>query len=198
MGIEAELTTLPTFTGSDYFISNTYGSCAIQRKVAPGEFAAEIDEIIEDICPHLISFSDNPSFLIEENFTIDESGYLVQRNTGRGSQLLATSYYGILETIRKMGIDVYTTRDLNQTIFLLASIDGYLSKEHLPKHRKYFSDKEIAIGMLASVPTIGEKRAEKALKHSSVGMMYRMKNVRGLNQKQVSRLQKIMAWREEP
>jgi ERCC4-type nuclease len=197
MGHTAELMTLPQSTGSDYLITNTYGSTAIQRKVAPGEFVSEIDEILERICPRLISFSNNPGFIVEECFNIDENGYLVERNTGRESQMLAISYYGILETIRKMGIDVYTTRDLNHTIWLLAAMDTYLGSEHLPKHRKYHSNKEVAMGMLAMVPGVGEKRAAKALQHSSIGMMYRMRAIKGLNATQVARLFKIMSYRED-
>jgi hypothetical protein len=195
MNIEAELMTFPQDTGCDYLITNTHGTCCIQRKVALPELTSELDEIMNDIVPRLISFGDNPSLLVEENCGIDESGYLTDRNSGRSSQMLATSYFGFLETIRKMGVDVYCTRDLNSSIYWMAAMHGYLAKHHYPKHRKYFSVEEQAVGALCCVPTIGEKRAVKALSGSSLGQMYRKKNVPGLTEKMNERLQKMLQWK---
>jgi hypothetical protein len=195
MNIEAELMTFPQDTGCDYLITNTHGTCCIQRKVALPELTSELDEIMNDIVPRLISFGDNPSLLVEENYGIDESGYLTDRNSGRSSQMLATSYFGFLETIRKMGVDVYCTRDLNSSIYWMAAMHGYLAKHHYPKHRKYFSADEQAVGALCCVPTIGEKRAVKALGGSGLGQMYRKKNVPGLTEKMNERLQKMLQWK---
>lgn len=202
MGIESEMFTFPQYTGCDYMIANTFGTCCIQRKVAPAELSgktlsgiSKMEDIINNILPRLTSFGDNPSFLVEESFSIDESGYLTDRNSGRSSQMLATSYFGFLETIRKMGVDVYCTRDLNSSIYWMAAMHGYLEKHHYPKHRKYFSVEEQAVGALCCVPTIGEKRAVKALSGSSIGQMYRKKNVPGLTEKMNERLQKMLQWK---
>jgi len=193
-GIESDIICFPQSSGTDYLISNTHGSCSIQRKVALPELVSELDEILNDIVPRLVSFSDNPCMLIEENFTIDEDGYLLERNRGRQSQMLATSYYGFLETIRKSGIDVYTTRDLNHSLWWMIAMHGYLGGEHYPKHRKYFTVQEQAVGAMCCVPTIGEKRAAKALKKLSMGMMYRKKHVPGITDAMNTKLQKMLAW----
>ena len=130
--IESEITGLPTETGSDYLISNTYGSVAIQRKVVVSEMISELDEIMYQIAPRMINFSENPVLLLEENYGISKGGYLFNRQDNRETEMLATSYYGYLETIRKMGIEVITTRDLNSSIWWMISTHGYLGKQHYP------------------------------------------------------------------
>jgi hypothetical protein len=171
------------------------GSCAIQRKVVVSEMISELDEIMHDIAPRLKAFSENPCFLFEENFSISKDGYLQDKNSGRSTEMLITSYYGYLETLRKMGLDVYTTRDLNASIWWLVAMHGYLGKNHYPKHSKYFSEKEQAAGMLMCVPGIGEARAEKALKHNSIRGMAGMKMIEGLTEKQGEKLGKVLRWR---
>ncbi len=197
MGIESEIVTFPQDTGTDYLISNDFGSCAVQRKVAVPELISELDEILYDIAPRLVSFNDNPSLLVEENFVIDNEGYLMNRNDSKTTEMKATSYYGFLETIRKTGVDVYCTSSLNHSIWWMAAMHGYLGKEHYPKHRKYFTEREQAIGMLSCVPRLGEKRAAKALKHSNISGMCRRKFVKGLSEQQNEKLQKVLLWRDE-
>lgn len=194
-GIESEIVCFPQNTACDYLITNEKGSCAIQRKVVCSEFISEVDEILHDIVPRLKDFSDNPCFLIEENFSITKDGYLENRQDGRTSDMKATSYYGILETIRKSGVDVYCTRDLNASIWWMVAMHGYLQKNHYPKHHKYFSEQEQAIGMLMCVPGIGEKRAEKALQENSIRGMCGMKRVEGMTEKQSEKLLKVLRWR---
>jgi ribosomal protein S13 len=59
----------------------------------------------------------------------------------------------------------------------------------------YFSDKEIAIGMLTAIPGIGDARASKALGGTSIRGMMGMKKVDGLTQKQSERLGRVVGWR---
>ena len=193
--IDSEIVCFPTDTGCDYLISNDKGSCAIQRKVVVSEMISELDEIMHDIAPRLKGFHDNPCFLFEENFGISKDGYLQDRNTGRPTDMLITSYYGYLETLRKMGLDVYTTRDLNSSIWLMIALHGYLKANHYPKHKKFFTEQEQAVGMLMCVPGIGEKRAEKALQENSIRGMAGMKKIAGLTEKQGERLGKVLRWR---
>lgn len=193
--IDSEIVCFPQDTACDYLITNEKGSCAIQRKVVCSEFISELDEIMHDIVPRLKGFSDNPCLLVEENFSITKDGYLENRQDGRISEMKATSYYGILETIRKQGLDVYTTRDLNASIWWMIAMHGYLEKNHYPKHRKYFSEHEQAVGMLMCVPGIGEKRAEKALQKNSIRGMSGMKEIAGLTEKQSERLAGVLKWR---
>ena len=194
-GIDAEITCLPTETGSDFVISNLKGSCAVQRKIVVPEMISELDEILYEILPRLKNYNPNPCILLEENYLITKDGYLANRNDHRETQMLATSYFGYLETIKKMGIDVVTTRDINQSIWWMIAMHGYLAKEHYPKHRKYFTVPEQAVGMLCTVPTIGEVRAGKALKLSSIRGMCGMKVVEGLTMKQSEKLQNVLRYR---
>ncbi len=154
-----------------------------------------MDELLYETLPALKNFSDNPCLLLEENYGITKDGYLYNRNDSRETQMLATSYFGYLETIRKMGIDVYCMRDLNQSIWWLISMHNYLGKEHFPKHTKYFSLQEQAVGMLTAVPTIGDARAAKALQKSSIRGMCGRKQIDGLTGKQVEKLQKVLQWK---
>jgi len=194
--IEADLICWPTETGTDYLITNTHGSVAVQRKVVVSEMISELYQIMYETIPALKNFSENPVFLCEENFGITKDGYLFNRNDNRPTEFKATSYYGYLETIRKAGVDVVTTRGLNQSLYWMIAMHGYLEKEHYPKHRKYHSIKEQAIGMLTAVPGIGEVRAAKALSKTSIRAMTGMKHVEGLSMKQNERLQGVLGWKE--
>lgn len=155
----------------------------------------ESGEILNDIAPRLLAFSEHPCFLIEENFSITPDGYLQNRNDARESGMPATSYFGVLETLRKMGIDVYTTRDLNASIWWMIAMHGYLGKNHYPKHRKYFTVEEQAMGMLMCVPGIGEARAGKALKESSIAGMVENGMV-GLTEGQKQKVGKVLRWKK--
>jgi hypothetical protein len=143
----------------------------------------------------LLQFGDHPAFLVEENFSITDDGYLQNKQTGYPTELLATSYYGVLETLRKMGLDVYSTRDLNSSIWWMIAMHGYLNKNHYPKHRKYFSLQEQAVGMMMVVPGIGSARAEKALNQNSIRAMSHLKKVPGLTEPQSRKLGDVLRWR---
>lgn len=196
-GIDAEIVTLSTETGSDYIICGEKGTCAVQRKVVCSEFVSELDEIVNEIAPHLLEFGEHPAFLIEENFDITKDGYLQNKQTGYPTSLLATSYFGVLETLRKMGLDVYCTRDLNSSIWWMVAMHGYLNKNHYPKHRKYFSLQEQAVGMLTVVPGLGATRAEKALAKNSIRGMTHLKTVPGLTETQSMKLKEVLQWRAD-
>lgn len=197
-GIDSEIICFPTETGTDYLISNTHGSVAIQRKVLVSELTSELDVTMYETMPALINFCDgkiNPVLLIEENSAISLDGYLINRNDNRPTEMLATSYYGYLETIRKMGVEVITTRDLSQSIWYMVATHGYLEKNHYPVHKKYFSVQEQAIGMLSTVHGIGEARAMKALSKASIRGMCGCTVIEGLTEKQGENLQKVLRWR---
>lgn len=194
-GIDSDIVALPTETGCDYLISNTFGSVAIQRKVVVSEMISELDQIMYETIPALKNFSENPCLVLEENYGITKDGYLHNRNDGRPTELLATSYFGYLETIRKMGVDVITVRDLNQSIWYMIATHGYLGKEHFPKHKKYFSVQDQAVGMLTAIPSIGEARAKKALEKMSIRAMCGMKRIDGLTAKQSEKLQSVLRFK---
>ena len=194
-GIESDIICWPTETGTDYFITNTHGSLAVQRKVVVSEMISELEPIMYEIIPALKNFSENPVVLLEENFGISKDGYLFNRNDNRQTDFKATSYYGFLETIRKAGVDVVTTRDLNQSLYWMIAMHGYLGKEHYPKHRKYHGLKEQAVGMLSVVPGIGEARATKALKETSIRDMITGNKYGGLTMKQAEKLREVMGWK---
>jgi hypothetical protein len=79
----------------------------------------------------------------------------------------------------------------------MISLHNYLGKNHYPHHKKYHTMHEIAVGMLTAIPTIGEVRANKALKESSIRGMMGMKTVNGLTDKQNEKLQQVLQWREK-
>lgn len=185
---------MSTNTGSDYIISGDKDTVAIQRKVACSEFISEIDEILDEIAPRMLGYCEHPILLVEENFEITRDGYMQNRQTGRSSDMLITSYYGILETIRKMGIDVQCTRDLNSSIWWMIAMHGYLAKNHYPKHTKYHSIEEQAVGMLMAVPGIGNARAEKALAKNSIRNMASLKKIPGLTEPQSRKLNEVLRW----
>lgn len=197
-GIESDIVCFPQETGCDYLIQNTHGSVAIQRKVVCSELLSELDETLHQTLPRLKNFTGDstPVLLIEENFGIDQSGYLYNRIDHRETSMLAAGYFGYLETIRKSGIEVITTRDLNQSIWWMIATHGYLANEHYPKHRKYHSVKEQAVGMLTAVSGIGEARALKALKQSSIRNMAGLKDVKGLTAKQSEKLTEVLRYKD--
>ena len=193
-GIDAEIVTLSQETAADYIISGEKDTIAVQRKVVCSEFISEIDEILNDIAPRLLGYCEHPVFLVEENFEITKDGYMQNRNDGRCSDLMATSYFGILETLRKMGIDVQCTRDLNSSIWWMTAMHGYLGKNHYPKHKKFFSLQEQAVGMMTVIPGLGYTRAEKALSSNSIRAMSSMKKIPGLTEIQSKKLGDVLRW----
>jgi ERCC4-type nuclease len=148
-----------------------------------------------DTLPRLRNFCENPVLLCEENFGIDQTGHLFNRGDSRETDMLATSYFGYLETIRKSGVEVITTRDLNQSIYWMIAMHGYLGKGHYPKHRKYHSVKEQARGVLMCVPGIGEARAGKVLKNTSISEMLTSNKFEGLTMTQAKKLNEIARYR---
>jgi ERCC4-type nuclease len=197
-GIESDIICWPQETGCDYLIQNTHGSVAVQRKVAVSELISELDETMYDTLPRLKNFAGeygNPVILIEENFGIDQTGHLFNRGDSRETDMLATSYFGYLETIRKMGVEVITTRDLNQSIWWMIATHGYLGKEHYPKMKKTHTIKELAVGMMMVVPGIGETRAMKVLKDVSIRDMIVGNRYGGLTEKQMRKMREIIGWK---
>ncbi len=193
-GVESEIATLPYASGCDYLISNTCGTCGIQRKDSVKELIIQMEELRYDILPRLIDFTDNPVLLVEESHIIGDDGYLFRRD---GSVYLETgmhskSYYGFLETVRMMGVDVVCTRNLDASIWYMIAMDGYLSNEHYPKHLKSFKPHQSALGMLACIPKVGMKRATKALESKSLIEMYRSVKVDGLTDTMLKKLKQTM------
>lgn len=199
MGIESEITTLPYPTGCDYFIVNTCGSCGIQRKDAMKELAGQMPELRDDILPRLISFTENPVLLVEEDFTIGQMGNLFRRDPTTKlwmeTGLHSLAYYGFLESVRMMGVDVVCTRNLEQSIWYMASMDSYLSTTHYPKHQKSYKPYSQALGILCSINGIGKKRAEQFLQHHSVSDALTMSKCEGLTAKQLEKLKNILRWK---
>jgi ERCC4-type nuclease len=209
IGVESEIATLPYASGADYYISNTYGSCAIQRKDSCKEicgtpvsdkFNSAMEELIHGILPRLISYTDNPILLVEESHMIGDAGYLFRKEGSmyKETQMHSSSYYGFLETCRLMGVNVVCVRatpDLMPTIYYLAAMDGYLSKQHYPKTLKSFKVEQQRLGMLACIPGIGIKRAERALMGNSIGDIMRMQKVEGLTEKQLEKVKRVLTWR---
>ena len=206
-GVESMVINLPYASGCDYHIVNEYGSCGIQRKDSMAEICgtpvckdhdSAMEELKHNILPRLINFTDNPILLVEESHAIGEKGYLFRKEdrvwveTGMHS----SSYYGFLESVRSMGINVVCTRNLDASLWFMISMHNYLGKHRYPKPKKSYSDEEIATGMLCCVPTIGEKRARKALAEYSIRDLATIqKQIPGLTEKQSERLRSVLRWK---
>lgn len=198
-GIISEIATLPYNTGCDYFISGVYGSCGIQRKSAMKELVIQMDDLAEDILPRLVSFTDNPILLVEEDFVIGEMGRLFRKDNSSKmwteTGMHSASYYGFLESCRMKGIDVACTRNLDQSIWYMIAMDGYLAHKHYPKHRKLYKPYQQAMGMLCCIPGIGEKRAEKILEQNSISDLVQADEANGLTPLQLKKIQTALNWR---
>jgi hypothetical protein len=204
--INSEIVTLPHTSGADYLIANTHGSCAIQRKASIEEicgtpvsdrFKSAMEELRYEILPNLIEFSRNPVLLVEETHNIGEMGYLFRRdgNVWRETSMHCSSYYGFLETVRSMGVDVVCTRNFDQSIWYMISLEGYLGKCHYPRHLKSFGLDQQATGMLCCVPGVGEARATKALKGYSIADLLHASQVDGLTAKQLLKVKNVLRFK---
>ena len=141
VGVDAEVATLPYASGCDYLIANTCGSCGIQRKDSMAELVVQMEELQHDILPRLCTFTDNPVLLVEESHTIGDRGYLFRKDNTKKvwieTGMHCSSYYGFLETVRNTGIDVVCTRNLDQSLWYMASLHGYLASNHFPAASAY-------------------------------------------------------------
>ncbi len=198
-GTDSQICTFPQWTGCDYYIVNTYGSVCIQRKDSASELCSQMEELRYDILPRLVNFASetdsNPILLVEETHTIGDAGYLFRR--GKGNVFIETglhisSYYGFLETIRLMGIEVVTTKGLTESIWYMIAMDGFLAKQHYPKHLKSYKHHQQALGVLCCIPTIGSKRAAKALEECSIAEMLIRNEVEGLTKTQLEKVKKAL------
>lgn len=207
-GIDAEIATLPQSSGADYVIANTYGSCSVQRKDSMAEicgtpvsdkYKSAMEELLIGILPRLSSFTNNPILLVEESHVIGEMGYLFRKQDNHWVEtgMHCSSYYGFLETVRMQGVDVVCTRNFDASIWYLISMHGYLGRCHYPKHKKMFKTGQQAIGILCSVPGIGERKAEKILQRYSIQELLEVdaSDVKELTPKQLSGIRKVFSWR---
>ena len=162
------------------------------------ELVNQMQDLREDILPRLITFTDNPVLLVEESHQVGERGYLFRKENGmfKETQMHCTAYYSFLESVRMMGVEVVCTRNLDQSIWYMIGMDGYLSREHYPKPMKSFKPKQQQIGMLCCVPGIGQKRAAAALEGRSISDLLNAREVDGLTPKQLEKIRKVLRYKE--
>lgn len=169
--IESNITCLSY--GVDYLIIGTRDSIAIQRKTFP-EVAIQMTEIREGIVPALLEASENPVLLVEETMRVDEQGMCWRKegNFLKPAQVSARQYYNFLNSIRQMGCEVVTTRDLDQSIWWMYATHSYVHEEHYPKPKKKYGVDMQALGALCCFNGIGHTTAVKILqKHSLKELM---------------------------
>jgi len=161
-GVECTISCLAH--GMDYLIVGTNGSIGVQRKTFP-EVATQMPEIREDIIPSLMDLTDYSVLLVEETFRIDEQGMMWRKegNYLKPAQLSARQYYNFLQSIRQMGCEVVTTRELDQSIWWMYSVHSYVHEEHYPKQKKRYGVDMQAMGALCCVNGIGVSTAKKIL-----------------------------------
>lgn len=159
--------------GMDYLIVGTHGSIGVQRKTF-NEVAIQMQAIREDIIPSLADSTDYPILLVEETFRVDEQGMMWRKegNFLKPAQLSARQYYNFLQSIRQMGCEVVTTRDLDQSIWWMYSMHSYVHEQHYPKQKKRYGADMQAMGSLCCFNGIGISTAKKILqKHTLQELM---------------------------
>jgi len=164
--IESSITCLSY--GVDYLIIGTRDSIAVQRKTFP-EVATQMAEIREGIVPALLEASENPVLLVEETMKVDVQGMCWRKegNFLKPAQISARQYYNFLNSVRQMGCEVITTRDLDQSIWWMYATHSYVHEEHYPKPKKRYGVDMQALGALCCFNGIGSTTAKKVLqKHS--------------------------------
>jgi len=163
------------------------------------ELVVQMEELQHDILPRLCTFTDNPILLVEESHTIGDRGYLFRKDNTKKvwieTGMHCSSYYGFLGTVRNTGIDVVCTRNLDQSLWYMVSMHGYLASNHYPRHAKSFKPEQQAMGILCCIPGIGEKRAEKVLATHSIADLLTCGQVDGLTGKQLQKVQKVLRYK---
>lgn len=212
MGVEASIDTFPYETGCDYFIAGPKGSICIQRKDSMAEicgspvsekWSSAMEELRLDILPRLINYSNKtraePVLLVEESHMVGERGMMFRKDKQTGvwmeTGMSAKSYYGFLEAVKHMGVDVVCTRDLSHSICFMASMDSYLKTDHYPKQKKLYGPADVATGMLCCIPTVGAVRAGKALKKMSILELATSKESDGLTKRQLEKFKEAVRTR---
>lgn len=176
LAVECIITTL--HNGMDYLITGTHGSIGIQRKTFP-EVATQFEEIRESIIPSLMGMTDSPVLLVEEIFQIDEKGMMWRKegNFLKPASISARQYYNFLQSIRQMGCEVVTTRNLDQSIWWMYSIHAYLHDYHYPKQKKRYGAGMQALGALCCINNFGITTAKKILQEHSISELMGMSDV---------------------
>jgi hypothetical protein len=192
-GVECTISCLAH--GMDYLIVGKNGSIGVQRKTFP-EVANQMPEIREDIIPSLMDLTDYPVLLVEETFRIDEQGMMWRKegNYLKPAQLSARQYYNFLQSVRQMGCEVVTTRELDQSIWWMYSVHSYIHEEHYPKVKKKYGTDMQALGCLCCFNGIGVTTAKKILEKHSLKELVEMKDselVKAMTVKQSETFRKV-------
>ena len=151
--------------GADYMIINGKQCIGVQRKTSD-EIFQQMQAIQTDIIPALSDMTDTPVLLIEEQFQIGRDGHMYRRQNGFLHEvgLTAISYYNFINSIRLMGCEVVCTRNLDQSIWWMASTFSYIGKEHYPKQKKGHNHMMQAVGALCCINNFGVTSSKKLLK----------------------------------
>lgn len=163
-------TTISCLThGIDYLIINGNQSIGVQRKTSD-EIFQQMQAIQTDIIPALSELTDAPVLLIEEQFHVDRNGHMYRKMNGFLHEvgLTATSYYNFINSIRLLGCEVVCTRNLEQSIWWMASTFFYIGKEHYPKQKKGHNHSMQAIGALCCINNFGITSSKKLLKDYTI------------------------------
>lgn len=172
-GVETIVTCLQH--GVDYMILGTHGTVGVQRKTFP-EVAQQMKEIRTDIVPNLMDATEYPILLVEETFNIGTDGMMWRKegNFLKQTTITARMYYNFLQSIRQMGCEVVTTRNLDQSIWWMYSIHAYIHDLHYPKQDKRYKPEVQAIGALCCINSFGPTAATKALKDHTISDLMQM------------------------
>ena len=180
-GINAVITCISH--GGDYMIINGNQCVGVQRKTSD-EIFQQMKAIQTDIIPALSELTDSPVLLIEEQFSIGKDGHMYRKQNGFLYEvgLTATSYYNFINSIRLMGCEVVCTRNLDQSIWWMASTFSYIGKEHYPKQKKGHNHTMQAIGALCCINNFGITTSKELLKD------YTIKELMAMDEKRLCKL----------
>jgi hypothetical protein len=159
----------------------------------------QMSELKSDILPSLVALHSDAVLLIEEDHQVARNGTML-RKEGRylkESKVNVKSYFNFIESVRKSGIRVVTTRSLNHSIHWMAAQHSYLEQDHLPKAQaRGYSSLEEAMGAIRCIDGFGNGTAKKVLQQKSLREIAscspkELKQL-GLNQSQINRLLEVM------
>jgi hypothetical protein len=196
LGIDTEVTCLQH--GMDYLILGDHGEIGVQRKTFP-EICQQMTELREDILPALADLTENPVLLVEEHFIIDNNGAMYRKkgNMMEPANITARMYYNFCQTVRAMGIEIVSTKDLHDSIWWMYSVHAYIHEEHYPKQKKKYGVDMQARGVLCCINSFGPTKATKLLKDNTIAGLISMSDAqlsKLLSVNQLINFRKVMGY----
>lgn len=162
--------------GMDYMLVGKATDVGIQRKSGSAEIPKQMKALRHDILPALKQLTTNPILLIEEDFVIGQDGQFYRRQDSmlRSIDLDVEAYFNFIHSIKKIGVDVVTTRNLDASIWWLIATHRYIQQHHYPKVDKLYEPKMQAVGCLCAINSFGQSTSKRLLKSYTLKQLFEM------------------------